>query len=176
MAAKSASGCGWIVAALLLIGLLSQCGKDVELGAGAPATGLARQEEWRYIQPISANCRSGPSTSNPITEKLNRNSFVGVIQRQESWSLLDRPADCWVRSDLLGTGPTSEPTPVRSLMGGSGGGRSQATTGQSSHRSSGSTYYANCSAARAAGAAPVLASDPGYSRRLDRDGDGVGCE
>ena len=39
-----------------------------------------------------------------------------------------------------------------------------------------STYYANCSAARAAGAAPVRRGDPGYARHLDRDGDGVGCE
>ena len=39
-----------------------------------------------------------------------------------------------------------------------------------------STYYANCAAARAAGAAPVRAGDPGYDRHLDRDGDGVGCE
>jgi hypothetical protein len=37
-------------------------------------------------------------------------------------------------------------------------------------------HYANCSAARAAGAAPVRVGDPGYSRKLDRDGDGVGCE
>jgi hypothetical protein len=37
-------------------------------------------------------------------------------------------------------------------------------------------YYENCSAARAAGAAPVRAGDPGYGRHLDRDGDGVGCE
>jgi hypothetical protein len=37
-------------------------------------------------------------------------------------------------------------------------------------------YYSNCSAARAARAAPVYADEPGYSRRLDRDGDGVGCE
>jgi hypothetical protein len=40
----------------------------------------------------------------------------------------------------------------------------------------GAAYYANCSAARAAGAAPVRSSDPGYSRKLDRDGDGIGCE
>ena len=40
----------------------------------------------------------------------------------------------------------------------------------------GSAYYRNCDAARAAGAAPVHAGDPGYSRKLDRDGDGVGCE
>jgi len=36
--------------------------------------------------------------------------------------------------------------------------------------------YANCAQARAAGAAPVRAGDPGYGRHLDRDGDGVGCE
>lgn len=36
--------------------------------------------------------------------------------------------------------------------------------------------FRNCSAARAAGAAPVRAGDPGYGRHLDRDGDGVGCE
>ena len=42
--------------------------------------------------------------------------------------------------------------------------------------SGGSTYYENCSAARAAGAAPVYAGDPGYGDHLDRDGDGVGCE
>lgn len=37
-------------------------------------------------------------------------------------------------------------------------------------------YYANCSAVRAAGAAPIRIGDPGYSTKLDRDGDGVACE
>ena len=36
--------------------------------------------------------------------------------------------------------------------------------------------YANCTEARNAGAAPVRRGDPGYSSRLDRDGDGIGCE
>jgi len=36
--------------------------------------------------------------------------------------------------------------------------------------------YANCAAARAAGAAPVHVGEPGYAPRLDGDGDGVGCE
>lgn len=53
--------------------------------------------------------------------------------------------------------PTSDPPPV--------------APGASS-----STHYANCAAVRDAGAAPISAGDPGYSRRLDRDGDGVGCE
>lgn len=40
----------------------------------------------------------------------------------------------------------------------------------------GTSYYRNCDAVRAAGRAPIRAGDPGYSRKLDRDGDGVGCE
>ncbi|MDS1115833.1 excalibur calcium-binding domain-containing protein [Gordonia westfalica] len=39
-----------------------------------------------------------------------------------------------------------------------------------------SAYYKNCSAARAAGAAPLYAGQPGYRAKLDRDGDGVACE
>ena len=42
--------------------------------------------------------------------------------------------------------------------------------------SDGRREFANCSQARAAGAAPVRVGDPGYGRHLDRDGDGVGCE
>ncbi|ANO12794.1 excalibur calcium-binding domain-containing protein [Mycobacteroides abscessus] len=37
-------------------------------------------------------------------------------------------------------------------------------------------YYPNCAAAKAAGAAPLHRGDPGYSSKLDRDGDGVACE
>lgn len=37
-------------------------------------------------------------------------------------------------------------------------------------------FYQNCSAVRAAGAAPIRAGQPGYSTKLDGDGDGVACE
>jgi uncharacterized protein YceK len=36
-------------------------------------------------------------------------------------------------------------------------------------------YYANCTAVREAGAAPLHKGDPGYSQKLDRDGDGIAC-
>ncbi|MFI7744632.1 excalibur calcium-binding domain-containing protein [Kocuria rhizosphaericola] len=36
--------------------------------------------------------------------------------------------------------------------------------------------FANCTAAKAAGAAPLYAGSPGYAPKLDRDGDGVACE
>ncbi|EWG10379.1 excalibur calcium-binding domain-containing protein [Cytobacillus firmus] len=37
-------------------------------------------------------------------------------------------------------------------------------------------YYKNCDAVKAAGAAPIRTGDLGYSRKLDRDGDGIACE
>ena len=40
----------------------------------------------------------------------------------------------------------------------------------------GDVYYANCAAARAAGAAPIHAGEPGYRTALDGDKDGEACE
>ncbi len=37
-------------------------------------------------------------------------------------------------------------------------------------------FYQNCSAVRAAGAAPIYVGQPGFEAKFDRDGDGVGCE
>jgi hypothetical protein len=51
--------------------------------------------------------------------------------------------------------------------------RTNLTDGQTSQQP---RSFANCSDARAAGAAPVRRGEAGYSRKLDRDGDGVGCE
>jgi len=55
-------------------------------------------------------------------------------------------------------GPSAQPSTVRTFALSSG------------------REFANCTQARAAGAAPVRVGDPGYGRHLDRDGDGVGCE
>ena len=38
------------------------------------------------------------------------------------------------------------------------------------------TYYDNCTAVRAAGAAPLYRGEPGYRPGLDRDRDGIACE
>lgn len=58
--------------------------------------------------------------------------------------------------------PTAVPTPVQEPA--------------SAPSSGGSSYYANCSEARAAGVAPLYAGEPGYRSGLDRDNDGIACE
>ena len=54
--------------------------------------------------------------------------------------------------------------------------RPSAPAGVADTGGSTSTYYQNCDAVRAAGAAPLLRGEPGYAPKLDRDGDGVACE
>lgn len=39
----------------------------------------------------------------------------------------------------------------------------------------GGVSYASCDDVVAAGKAPLAEDDPGYSSRLDRDGDGIAC-
>ena len=63
----------------------------------------------------------------------------------------------------------------RRSRSGHGGGRSRARSGRES-ASSGAGGFSSCADARAAGVAPLRAGRPGYSHRLDRDGDGVACE
>jgi hypothetical protein len=58
-----------------------------------------------------------------------------------------------------------------------GGGAAQAPLSAPLNMFSGDqSSFANCTAARAAGSAPVRNGDPGYGPHLDRDNDGIGCE
>lgn len=46
-------------------------------------------------------------------------------------------------------------------------------------KTSGSTttvYFKSCKEARAAGYSDIKKGEPGYSSKLDRDGDGIACE
>ena len=52
----------------------------------------------------------------------------------------------------------------------------QRNTPAEGRNSGGNVEYASCAAAKEAGAAPLHKGDPGYSEKLDRDGDGVACE
>ncbi len=63
--------------------------------------------------------------------------------------------------------PPAAPAPAPASPAGPPPARPTATPG---------AYYANCAAARAAGVAPLHRGDPGYSSKLDGDGDGIACE
>jgi hypothetical protein len=54
--------------------------------------------------------------------------------------------------------------------------RSSFYSGGSGSRSSSAGAFGSCAEARAAGYSRMRPGDTGYSRKLDRDGDGIACE
>jgi hypothetical protein len=90
-----------------------------------------------------------------------RSAMVRVLAGCPGQPVAPDPTHAPTRVDQNLPEPPSASASPQSLVGATG---------------SSSTYYANCDAVRAAGAAPIHVGDPGYSRRLDRDGDGIGCE
>ncbi len=177
MAKVSGGVVGWGLALVFGIFLIGKCTgeplpSDASGGSGAvSSSGSAALLASRYVLARTGlNCRASHSTSSPAVTRLPVNTRVDVAEEEGTWSRLPEHS-CWASSAYLGDSPiTVDPPRVRSL--------SAYSDDRPSPRParSDSAYYANCSAARAAGAAPVYASEPGYSRRLDRDGDGVGCE
>lgn len=174
---SKARGCaGWAVAALFGLIAVGQCMGDdpappetsdpLALVATTPASdGPETARQYLYVRAETLNCRASPSTSSETVRRLADRDLVGVVREENGWAKLSDPA-CWVRRDYLGSSPRARPVVQSQPLYASGSRRS----------ASSSAYYRNCSEARAAGAAPVYAGDPGYARRLDRDGDGVGCE
>ncbi|MEU1761231.1 excalibur calcium-binding domain-containing protein [Micromonospora sp. NPDC005652] len=118
--------------------------------------------------PSSAAAKPKPKPSPPTVRYVDcaavRRAGAAPLRRGEPGyrSGLDRDGD----------GRACESSEGGSTGGSSSGG----STGGGSGSSGGSVYYANCSAVRAAGKAPLHRGDPGYSRKLDRDGDGTACE
>ena len=170
-------GCaGWAVAGVLGLIAIGQCvGEDPQTPDGAPPIALKgtsepavvpeRVREFLYVQTDGLNCRASPSTDSTRVARIENRKLVGVVREENGWAKLSDPP-CWVRRDYLASSPPEQPVAPPQPLYASGPRRS----------ASPSAYYRNCSEARAAGAAPVYAGDPGYARRLDRDGDGVGCE
>jgi hypothetical protein len=94
-----------------------------------------------------------------------------VVSRHEppvpSPGTLGRRGRQWTRRVHIGSRGPSTRTPARHD-------KSPSTLPAAGHKAAqANVYYANCDAV---GAAPVRVGEPGYLRKLDRDGYGVGCE
>lgn len=139
-------------------------------GAGDAATWLPPKKDYRceYVaRQIAVKAKYGLWVKPAEADAMER-----VLGDCESFPALEGDGDAWPgpgEGDVVATqeqqprrpapASTSAPQPAPA----EGGGDS-------------SVHYANCDAARSAGAAPVREGDPGYGTHLDRDGDGVGCE
>lgn len=168
-------------AALVVVplALLSGCTSSASAPAAAIETTTApypyeppsRMPDANYLSTPAPSAVAPPPATSPLGSSGSvhyancaaaRSAGAAPLQRGEAGYRpgLDRDND----------GVACEPYSGHSGSGSADSGKS------SSNGSSGSTYFANCSAARAAGAAPLQKGDPGYRSGLDRDNDGVACE
>ncbi|GGC78095.1 hypothetical protein GCM10011512_00790 [Tersicoccus solisilvae] len=69
-----------------------------------------------------------------------------------------------------------QPTAARATAAPSAPAPAPATAPPPAPADPGSVYYPNCSAARAAGVAPLHRGEPGYRSAMDGDDDGIACE
>ncbi|WP_424765721.1 MBL fold metallo-hydrolase [Paenibacillus sp. sgz302251] len=94
--------------------------------------------------------------------KIYRNDKQGTIIFTTDGKKITTSQAEW-KSNVVTTKPTVSQTP-------------KTTPKPSEKPQQDNVVYANCTAVREAGKAPIRKGDPGYSTKLDRDGDGVACE
>lgn len=103
---------------------------------------------------------------------------VTTSERDALGQMLDT---CGIAGPIWPLGGTAFTTPDGKAPSGSASGSAPppapvAPTTPVAPAPGGSVYYANCTAARAAGAAPIYEGQPGYRSALDGDKDGIACE
>ncbi|WP_431816659.1 excalibur calcium-binding domain-containing protein [Gordonia jacobaea] len=135
------------VGALFL--MMASCGIGAALGGGGDSTQAA--------PTVTSTTTLTETTTAASNETVWRTTTVTPSPTETTTEVADQTDD-------------SANTP-RGLVG-----PRTTTPTANSDSGAGSASYGSCSAARAAGAAPLYEGQPGYSSSLDRDGDGVACE
>lgn len=130
----------------------------------------------------------GPAPANPsyalrYKRHLHREYQRATLQRRGSsrrlgWRRHLKPAALLIAGALLLFGWLARNDGAHEVTSRSNGVviRRGTTIASSPGAAGGGAFYPTCSAARAAGAAPITAGAPGYRSALDEDSDGVACE
>ncbi|MDR0944647.1 MAG: excalibur calcium-binding domain-containing protein [Bifidobacteriaceae bacterium] len=168
--------------------------------SGANKWSAAKREKYannpEVVVVSSASQNRSKGDDSPASWKpADHASWCGYAVRwiavKHTWRLSVTSAEKKALASMLDTCPAggkvaSRTGHIASVTVVKGAGSASATSGESSKSSgsggsapdanSGTTYYKNCAAVRAAGKAPLLRGQPGYAAKLDRDGDGIACE
>lgn len=170
------------------------------LGAAIAALGamlIWKFTSWRIAGPGAALALvlgmlispSAPKESTPVSGLLGPTSVATVtssatqtITVTASTTTTTAPSSTTTTAATTTTTTAPPPNPVvtetntRTPVPTAAAPRTPTTTVAPEAPSGGSTSYPNCTAAKAAGAAPIYKGQPGYRSGLDRDGDGIACD
>ncbi|WP_209897346.1 excalibur calcium-binding domain-containing protein [Nocardia goodfellowii] len=163
---------GWLLAAsFVVLALIVVIAPDQRSGDGpapsataSPATESKTTAAPTTTTPTTATTETTTSTTTTTVEPLRRAPFAPAPPPLPA----PPPAPELETSSV----PKSETSPTS---------ESETSPAPESNTSpvppsSPGVYYRNCTAARAAGAAPLFLGEPGYRSELDRDNDGIAGE
>ncbi|MGW7415760.1 excalibur calcium-binding domain-containing protein [Streptomyces sp. NPDC054863] len=144
-------------------------------GGAAGAPFLTAVSKPDYVLTLDGKPRHGTAVLSGTRVTYTPNaSYVGeddvtykVKVKGEGASVLSTPLEA--TAVVRVTMNTAAPAPARDRK------PPAKATKKAKTETKAKTYFKNCSAVRAAGAAPIRRGDPGFGRHLDRDGDGVAC-
>jgi hypothetical protein len=133
---------------------------NMQKGDGDAATWLPRNKSYRcdYV-------------ARQISVKATYGLWVTQAEHDAMASVLGNCADALAPTDQHAPAPVQQPAPQPAPAP-----VQQPAPQPAPVPAPAAAYYANCTAVRAAGKAPLLLGQPGYSTKLDRDGDGIACE
>ncbi len=150
-------------------------GLNQQKGDGDAATWLPPNRLYRC--PYVARQVAVKATYDLWMTQAEKNAIATVLS-----ACPDEPLPAGVVVDLPEEEPEPEPVPVPvdppdpDPVSAPAPAPAPAQLRSRSRSRSRSVYYPNCDAARAAGAAPLQAGEPGFRDALDRDGDGIACD
>ena len=153
--------------------------RDVALAAEQAAERRAVELEGELdalgTEMADVEAREAEAQESLLTLEGERDEALAAVESLES-RVSELEAELQAAASQSQPAPVADPSALSDPASGSGAtGGSGSTDGGNSAPAT-AAYFANCSAARAAGQAPLYVGDPGYRSGLDRDGDGVACE
>jgi endonuclease YncB( thermonuclease family) len=157
--------CGYGDAAAVMAGLVS--GFDITLLPGARDDVDKYGRLLRYVEANGVDVNLAMIESGRAIARYDGRDGYGEHPRQSAYVAADEASPSLNQCVVPLAAPVPS-TPVTTTP--------VTTTPETTTPPATAVYYKNCTAVRAAGAAPIHAGDPGWQTKFDADGDGVGCE
>lgn len=159
--------------------------EDAAKLADAKTTLTSKVQEAQALLDSSSNSVADPQTRAALTDAINtandidsdnpQNYTDALTPLQQNMDTVNASVEQKKQDDAAAAAKQAE-ADAAAKRAEEQKASEDAAAAQNARNQQQSTYYANCAAVRAAGKAPIYRGEPGYSAKLDRDGDGIGCE
>jgi len=155
----------------------------LKLGTVVASKALNHAQEWKYTTDQGPKSMGGSvdeiklyvSIKNVWYPSKNPIAFSSIVDDVDAKNVAI--AEAARQAEVVRQNEVARQAEVKRVADAAAVKRSKTQVAKPAPAPSPSTKsYKNCTAVRAAGAAPIYRGQPGYASHLDRDDDGIGCE